>query len=73
MYCVILCIIKTKIYKTFTVPCEHSKIVSFACSIIKKIVVFPSLSKLAVKLISWISLGSASNAYCLLRSIAINL
>ena len=33
------------IYKTFTVPCENSQTVSFAFSIIKNIVVFPSLSK----------------------------
>ena len=44
-------LIKIKIYNTFTVPCENSKIVSFAYLIIKKIVVFPGLSKFAVKLV----------------------
>ena len=39
------------IYKTFTVLCENSKTVSFAFSVINNIVVFPALSKLAVKLI----------------------
>ena len=58
-------------YKTFTVPCEKPKTVSFAFSIIKNIVVFPSLSKFAVKLFCWIAVGSASNACYLLRSIAI--
>ena len=38
-------------HKTFTVPCEKSKTVPFASSIIKNIVVFPALSKFAVKLI----------------------
>ena len=38
-------------YKTFTIPCEKSKTVSLASSIIKNIVVFPGLSKFAVKLI----------------------
>ena len=39
LYCVILYIvnqlIKIKIYKTFTVPCENSKIVSFGSSRMK--------------------------------------
>ena len=39
------------IYKTFTVPCEKSKTVSLAPSIINNVVVFPALSKFAVKLI----------------------
>ena len=38
-------------YKTFTVPCEKSNTVSFASSMVKNIVVFPALSKFAVKLI----------------------
>ena len=59
------------IYKTFTVSCEKSKTVSFASSIIKNIVLFPVLSKFAVKLICWIGVGSASRACCLLKSIAI--
>ena len=38
-------------YKTFTVPCEKSNIVFFAFSRMKKILVFPALSKFDVKLI----------------------
>ena len=49
-YCVILYTIKTKIYKTFKVPCENSKVVSLASSIRKNIVAFPAL-KFALKLI----------------------
>ena len=64
-------IIKIKIYKTFTVPWENSKIVSFSCLIVKKIVAFSSLSRFAVKLICWIFRESASNPCCLLKSIAI--
>ena len=54
LYCVILCYyeLKSQLYsKTFMVPCENSKMVSFASSVIKNIVVFLALSKLAVKLI----------------------
>ena len=39
------------IHETFTGPCEKSKTVSFASSVINNIVVFPALSKSAVKLI----------------------
>ena len=39
-------------YKNFSVPCEKSKTVSCASSIIKNIVVFPALSKFAIKLIA---------------------
>ena len=60
------------IYKTFPVLCEKSNTVSFASSRMKKILVFPALSKSAVKLICWIALGSASSACCLLQSIAVN-
>ena len=59
------------LYNTFTVPYEQSKTVSFAYSIMKKIVVFPDLSKFAVKLIRWIALGSVSRACCLIKSFAI--
>ena len=59
------------VYKTFTVPCENSKTFSFVSSIIKKMVVFPALSKFAVKLICWIAFGSESKACYLLKSIAI--
>ena len=82
LYCVIFIWIRIKlikqnhiqwncVHKTFTVPCENSKTVSFISSIIKNIVVFPSLSKFATKLICWIALGSAWSDYCLLKSIAI--
>ena len=57
--------------KTFTVPCGKSKTVSFPFSIIKNVVVFPALSKFAVKSIFLNALGSGSKAYCLLKSIAI--
>ena len=53
----------------YTVPYEKSKTVFFASSIMKNIVVFPALSKFAVKLICWMALGSASNACSLLKSI----
>ena len=46
--------------QTFTFPCEKSKKVYFASSIIENIVVFPTLSKFPVKLICWIALGFAS-------------
>ena len=42
---------KKWIYKTFTVTCEKSKTVSFACSITKNIVAPSSVFKFAVKLI----------------------
>ena len=60
-----------KIYNTFTVPCEKSKMVSFASSIMNNIVVFLSRSRFAVKLIFFIAVGSASSACCLLRSTAV--
>ena len=47
-------------------------LVSFASSIIKNIVVIPALSKFPLKLICWFAFWSASNAYYLLKSIAIN-
>ena len=58
-------------YNTCTVSYEKSKMVSFASSIIKDIVVFPAQSRFPVKLICCIAFGSASSAYCLLKSIAI--
>ena len=48
-----------------------SKTVSFASSGMKKILVFPARSKFAIKLICWIALGSACNAYCLHKCITI--
>ena len=72
MHCVIFILIRIKrfqqnsIYKTFTVPFENSKIVSFASSRMKYNLVFPAVSKFAVKLTCWIALGSASEAYYLL-------
>ena len=64
-------IILIHIYNTFTVPCEKSKTVSFASSIVKETAVFSALSIFAVKLICWIALGSISIAYSLLEFIAI--
>ena len=55
------------------VPFQESKTVSFASSIIKNISVFPSLSRLAVKLICCIAVGSAYSFCGLLKSIAISL
>ena len=37
-------------YNTLTVPCEKSKVVPFASSIMKNIVVFPTQSKFSEKL-----------------------
>ena len=54
------------IYNTFTVPCEKSKTVSFASSIMKN-VVFPGQSRFPVKLICCIAFGSTSSSYCLLK------
>ena len=74
LYWVILCwcYIKVKsIRNTFTVPCEKSKMVSFASSIMENIVVFPSPSRFAVKLIYYTAFGSASSVCCLLKCIAI--
>ena len=56
---------------SFIVPNEKSKMVSFASSIVKNIVVVPSRSRFAVKLIRCIAFGSASRACCLLKSIVI--
>ena len=62
--------IKAKqICNTLTVPCKKSKIVSFASSVMKRIVT--SWSRFPVKLICCIAFGSASSAFCLLKSIAI--
>ena len=44
-------------YKTFTVPSEKFRTTSFAFLIMKNILVFPALSKFAVKLISSIALA----------------
>ena len=59
------------IYNTLTVPCEKSKMVSFASSIMKNIFVFPSQFRFAVKWICCLAFGSAPSACCLLKSIAI--
>ena len=60
-------------YNTPKVPCEISEIVSFASSIMKRIVVFAfhSQARFPIKLICCITFGSASSACCLLKSIAI--
>ena len=59
------------IYSTFTVPHEKSKIASLTSLIMKNIAVFPVGFRFPVKCICYITLGLASNACCLLRSIAI--
>ena len=59
------------IYNTLKVPCQKSKMISFASSIIKNIVVCPVLSGFAVKLICSIALGSASSACYLLNSMGL--
>ena len=57
------------IYNTLTVPCEKSKMVSFASSIMKNIAAPAVQSRFPVKLICCIAFGSASSACCLLKSI----
>ena len=57
------------ILHTFTVPCEISKTVSLAFSIVKNIIA--CCSRFPVKLICYIAFRSESSACCLLKSIAI--
>ena len=52
--------------------CEKPKTISFASSIMKNIVAPLSQPRFPVKLICCIAFGSASNACCLLKSIAVN-
>ena len=52
------------------VPCEKSKVASFASLTMKNIVVFPSRSIFPVKLIYWFAFESASSSCRLLKSIA---
>ena len=61
------------IHNTSTDPCEKSKMFFFlfVSPIIKNVVLFPSRSRYAVKLISCITFESASSAYCLLKSFSI--
>ena len=59
------------IYNTLTVPCEKSKVVSLAHSIMKNIAPPAAGSRFPVKLISCIAFGSSSSACCVLKSIAI--
>ena len=60
---------------TFTVSCEKSKAISFASSKIKNVVVFATefQARFLVKSICCIAFGSASSAFCLLKSLAIDL
>ena len=58
-------------YNTFTVPSEMSKIVSFASSIMKNIVVFSFRSQFPVEEICCNAFGSTSSASRLLKPIAI--
>ena len=60
-------------YNTLTVLFEESKTVYFASSIMKKKCVFPSLSRLPVKLICCLAFGPASWFCCRLKSNAISL
>ena len=53
------------------VPFEKPEIVSFASSIMKNVVAPSALSSFSGKLLCCIAFGSASVAYCLLKSIAI--
>ena len=74
------CYIKIKhVYNTFTIPCEKSKTVSSAPSVMKNIVVLlfisrPWLSLLfrfPAKITCCIAFGPESSCFCLLKSIAI--
>ena len=62
---------KTTNHSTLIVPREKSKIVSFAFSIMKNINLLLFPLRFPVKLIYFFSFGPASNACCLLKSIAI--
>ena len=63
------------IYNTFTIPCEKSKMVPFASTIIKNIIVlsfiFSPQFRFSVKLICCIAFGSVWSASGLLESNAI--
>ena len=61
-------------YRTFTVPFANSSIVCFDFSRIVYSLIFElfSLPTTPWNTICWISLGLASKAFCLLKSIAIN-
>ena len=59
------------IQNSLTVPCEKSKTVSFASSIMKNIIAPLSRSRFPVKLIYCIAFGLGSSACCVLKSIAI--
>ena len=59
-------------YNTLAVLWEKSKMVYFASSIIKSVIVYlASLSRFPMKLICYIAFGSLSSACCLLKSISI--
>ena len=49
-----------------SVPCEKSKIIYFASSIMNNIVVFTARCRFSVKIICYIVFGSASSTCCLL-------
>ena len=57
-------------HNAFTVPCEKSKMVKFASSVMKNIVAPSVRFRFSVKLVYYIAFGSASSACCLLKSIA---
>ena len=56
-------------YNAPTAPCEKSKMVSFASSIMKIIVVFasPTWARYPVRLTCCVAFGSASSVCCLLK------
>ena len=62
-------------YKSFSVPLENCKVVSFGCSRIAYSLIFvlSSPPSTAWNTICWIALGSASKAFYLLKSTAIKL
>ena len=59
------------VYNMFRVLCEKPRIVSFASSIMKNVILSPGQSRFAVKVICCIISGATSRACCLLKSIAI--
>ena len=60
------------IFKTPTVPCQQSRVVSFTSSIIKKTVAASARLRFPAELVICIAFRSASSACCILKSIATN-
>ena len=61
----------SNIHNTFTIPFERSRMVYFASSVMKNIVISPARSRFPVKLIGSIAFRSASSACCLLKPVAV--